>query len=156
MGTRFPTQDPSFLVGLHVVYEYSAGIRVELYVRNPSSVDYRVLEGPVAERWVTGQEATVASLGAGTGILSWAEATGSTVSLVINPDDRWVYGSAFFAKWVEDQPHLTTGHQNENLRRILDLRNEGPIAPHSALHQFAKVIAMEYRDTDDDRVMTPT
>ncbi|MFJ7768069.1 phenolic acid decarboxylase [Streptomyces sp. NPDC097107] len=154
MTAVYPVQDLSFLLGLHVIYEYDGGIAADLYVRNEHSVDYRVLKGPVAGRWVTRQKASVASLGGGTGILSWAERTGSTVSMVIDPVGRWLYGSAFFAKWVDENPGTTLGHQSDHLEGIRKLRNEGPVAPHSPLHQFAEITFLEVCSTDNDEVIS--
>ena len=121
MTAVYPVQDLAFLLGLHVIYEYEGGVAADLYVRNAHSVDYRVLKGPLAGRWVTRQKASVASLGGGMGILSWAERTGSTVSLVIHPASRWLYGSAFFAKWVAEDPGTTLGHQNDHMEGIREL-----------------------------------
>lgn len=155
MTTAFPVQDLSFLLGLHVIYEYADDvITADLYIRNSRCVDYRVLEGPLAGRWATRQDSTLTSLGDGLGIVSWAEHTGSTVSLVIHPARRWVYGAAFFAKWVRENPDLTVGHQNDHLAATHDLRDEGPVAPYSPMHQFAEITFLEDRGTDNDDVIT--
>lgn len=154
MASLYPNQDLTFLVGLHVIYKYTEGVKAELYIRNHRSVDYRVLKGPLTGRWVTQQEATLAGLGEGMATLSWAEHTGSTVSLVIHPAGRWVYGAAFFAKWVSDCPGLTTGHQNDHLKSTHALRDEGPVAPYSPMHQFAEITFLEYCGTDNDGVIS--
>ncbi|MFE9371625.1 phenolic acid decarboxylase [Streptomyces sp. NPDC006711] len=153
MPAKYPIQDISFLLGQHLIYEYTGGVRAELYVKNESTIDYRLHEGPLAGRWLKDQAAAAANLGAGMGSLSWAEETGSTTSLVINLAGRWLHASAFFAKWVTDCPELTMGYQNRRLPTIHRLRDEGPVAPHLHMEQFATITFSEYRGTDNEEVI---
>ncbi|MEU5117154.1 phenolic acid decarboxylase [Streptomyces longwoodensis] len=154
MSARYPTQGISFLLGLHLIYEYTGGIKAELYIKNKTAIDYRLHEGPLAGRWLKSQAAALANLDAGMGTLSWAEDTGSTTSLVINLKDRWLHSSTFFAKWVADNPALTVGYQNDRLTEIHHLRDERPIAPHVHMMQFAKITFSEYCGTDNEQVIS--
>ncbi|SER36390.1 Phenolic acid decarboxylase (PAD) [Lentzea xinjiangensis] len=50
------------LLGKHLIYTYDAGWRYELYVKNATSIDYRIHSGPVGGRWVKDQPVHTARL----------------------------------------------------------------------------------------------
>ncbi len=55
----FNKNDLSGFVGKSFIYVYDAGWRYELYVKNNSTIDYRVHSGIVAGRWVKDQSVSL-------------------------------------------------------------------------------------------------
>ncbi|MEZ5366917.1 MAG: phenolic acid decarboxylase [Bryobacterales bacterium] len=60
-----PRQDLSGLVGYRFLYRYANGWRYEMYIKNSTTIDYRIHSGPVGGRWVKHQKADIVMLTAG-------------------------------------------------------------------------------------------
>ena len=57
------------------------GWEYEFYVKNATTVDYRIHSGMVGGRWVKDQKADIVKLTDGVYKVSWTEPTGTDVSL---------------------------------------------------------------------------
>lgn len=147
------TADLGGIVGRHLLYRYANGWRYELYVKNQSTIDYRIHEGIVAGRWVKDQAVRIAHLGGRRYTVSWAEPTGSCVSLAIDLDARQLHGAIFFAQWVHAEPAKTVCFQNEHLELMRRYRDEGPTYPIVVVDEFAHIHFIEDRGPDDDAVI---
>jgi phenolic acid decarboxylase len=141
------------LTGKHLIYTYDSGWRYELYVKNATTIDYRIHSGPVGGRWVKDQRVHLGRLESGAHTVSWTEPTGTAVAQVIDLDRRQLHGVIFFPRWVWDDPASTVCFQNEHLDRMAALRDAGPTYPIEVIDENARITFMEQRDLDDDTVI---
>ena len=84
----FERHDLSGLVGKHLVYTYDNGWNYEIYVKNATTLDYRIHSGIVANRWVKNQHVYIARVATEVFKISWTEPTGTDVSLIVNLADN--------------------------------------------------------------------
>ena len=49
-------------LGMHFIYTYANGWEYEFYVKNATTVDYRIHSGMVGGRWVKDQKANIVKL----------------------------------------------------------------------------------------------
>ena len=56
--STFDKHDLSGFIGKHLVYTYDNGWNYEIYVKNGTTLDYRIHSGIVANRWVKDQRLT--------------------------------------------------------------------------------------------------
>jgi phenolic acid decarboxylase len=61
--STFDKHDLSGFVGKHLVYTYDNGWNYEIYVKNDTTLDYRIHSGIVANRWVKDQQAYIVRVG---------------------------------------------------------------------------------------------
>ena len=54
-----PSQDLSGIVGHRFIYTYANSWQYEMYVKNATTIDYRIHTGMVGGRWVKDQEVTI-------------------------------------------------------------------------------------------------
>lgn len=62
--SAFDKHDLSGFVGKHLVYTYDNGWNYEIYVKNETTLDYRIHSGIVGNRWVKDQRAYIVRVGA--------------------------------------------------------------------------------------------
>ena len=141
------------LLGKHLIYTYDSGWQYELYVKNATTIDYRIHSGPVGGRWVKDQTVHIAQLDSGANTVSWTEPTGTSVALVVDLEPRQLHGVIFFPRWVWDDPAKTVCFQNDHLDRMTALRDSGPTYPIEVVDETARITFVEQRDTDDDSVI---
>lgn len=146
--------DVSGIVGRHLLYRYANGWRYELYIKNATTIDYRIHEGIVAGRWVKDQTVQLAHLGDRRYTVSWTEPTGSSVSLAIDLDARQLHGAIFFAQWVYADPKKTVCFQNDFLDDMRRYRDEGPTYPIVVVDEFAHIHFVEDCGPDNDEVIS--
>ena len=60
-----PAQDLSPLVGHRLIYTYANGWQYEMYVKNATTIDYRIHSGMVGGRWVKDQTVDLVALADG-------------------------------------------------------------------------------------------
>ena len=60
-----PEQALDSIIGHRFIYTYANGWQYEMYVRNATTIDYRIHTGMVGGRWVKGQEVDLVGLGRG-------------------------------------------------------------------------------------------
>ena len=85
-------------IGMHFIYTYANGWEYEFYVKNESTVDYRIHSGMVGGRWVRDQKADIVKLTDDVYKVSWTEPTGTDVSLNFMLKENKVHGVIFFPK----------------------------------------------------------
>ncbi|CAM4411673.1 phenolic acid decarboxylase [Nocardia ninae] len=147
------TRDLSQIVGKHLIYTYENGWQYELYVRNSTTIDYRIHAGMVGGRWVKGQFVDLTRLDADNYKLSWTEPTGTSVSVNIMPGLRRLHGVIFFPQWIKQHPEHTVCFQNEHLAEMAEYRDQGPTYPIYVIAESAQITFLEDRGVDDDTVI---
>ena len=145
--------DLSGLIGKHLIYTYANGWQYEIYVKNATTIDYRIHGGMVGGRWVTGQEAFIVQLEDDVFKISWDEPTGTTVSVCLSPKKRRFHGVIFFPRWIAENPQKTVCYQNEHLDLMRRYRDAGPTYPKLVIDEFAEISFIENAGPDRDDVI---
>jgi len=140
-------------VGKHVIYTYENGWQYEIYIKNATTVDYRIHSGIVGDRWVRNQKAHIVRLADGIYKVSWDEPTGTCVSLAFMLESRKTHGTAFFPHWIAQEPDKTVCYQNDHLDRMHAFRDAGPIYPKFVLDEFSDITFIEDCGADNESVI---
>ncbi|BBY06443.1 hypothetical protein MNVI_17610 [Mycobacterium noviomagense] len=125
-----PPQDLSGIVGHRFIYTYANGWQYEMYVKNATTIDYRIHSGHVGGRWVKDQRVDLVQLDEDSFKVSWTEPTGTCVAVNILPTKRRIHGVIFFPQWIRLHGERTVCFQNEHLDQMQAYRDEGPHVPH--------------------------
>lgn len=150
----FNKQDLSGLVGKHLIYTYDNGWNYELYVKNDTTMDYRIASGIVANRWVRDQQIYLVRVATEVYKISWTEPTGTDVSLIINLGDRVFHGTIFFPRWIIENPGKTVCFQNDHLPLMAKYREQGPVYPTEVIDEFATITGIEECGINNETVIT--
>jgi phenolic acid decarboxylase len=148
-----PPQDLSGIIGYRFIYTYANGWQYEMYVKNATTIDYRIHSGLVGGRWVKDQQVDLVMLTAGVYKVSWTEPTGTSVSVNVVPGERVLHGVIFFPRWVEEHPARTVVYQNEHLDEMREYRDAGPTYPIYMVPEFARITLFEHVGADDENVI---
>ena len=140
-------------IGKHVIYTYENGWQFEVYIKNATTMDYRVHLGIVGGRWVKDQKAHIVRLATDVFKVSWEEPTGTCVSLAFMFGERKTHGTAFFPNWIWQAPEKTVCFQNEHLERMRSLRDAGPTYPRFVMDEFSTITFVEDCAPDDESVI---
>jgi len=151
--STFDKNDLAGFVGKHLIYTYDNGWNYELYIKNPSTVDYRIHSGMVGNRWVKDQRAYIVRIAQEVYKVSWTEPTGTDVSLIANLGDRLFHGTIFFPRWVMNNPQQTVCFQNEHLNEMNRYREAGPAYPTEVIDEFATITLVQDCGADNDEVI---
>lgn len=151
--TPAPEQDLGGLVGHRFIYTYANGWVYEMYVKNATTIDYRIHTGMVGGRWVKDQAVDLVVLTAGVYKVSWTEPTGTCVVVNVLPGERRIHGTIFFPRWVEQDGSRTVLFQNEHLEEMRAFRDAGPTYPIHVVPEFAAITRFEHVGTDDESVI---
>jgi len=138
-----PSSDLTAFIGKHFIYTYDNGWQYEIYLKNATTIDYRIHSGMVGGRWVRNQEVQMVRLSEDIVRVSWDEPTGTTVSLVFLVRERRVHGAVFFPRWVAEQPQKTVCFQNDFLDQMRSYRDTGPTYPRLVIDEFATITFAE-------------
>lgn len=149
----FDTADLSSILGKHLVYTYDNGWNYEVYVKNATTIDYRIHSGLVSNRWVKDQKVYLVRVAAGVYKISWTEPTGTDVSLIINLEDKLFHGTIFFPRWVMNNPEHTVCFQNEHIAQMEAYREAGPVYPTEVIDEFATITFIEDCGENDENVI---
>lgn len=141
-------------IGKHVIYTYDNGWQYEIYIKNATTVDYRIHSGIVGGRWVRDQKAHIVRLADGIYKVSWDEPTGTCVSLAFMLESRKTHGTAFFPHWIFQDPGKTVCYQNQHLDRIHAYRDAGPTHPKFILDEFSTITFVEDCGVDNEEVIS--
>lgn len=141
------------LIGKHFIYTYDNGWQYELYVKNATTIDYRIHTGMVGGRWVRDQAAHIVALSGDVYKVSWDEPTGTCVSVAFNLKDRSIHGVIFFPQWIEQAPKKTVCFQNEHIDEMIALRNAGPTYPKMVVDEGATITYLEDCGADNQEVI---
>ncbi|WP_079135168.1 phenolic acid decarboxylase [Streptomyces qinglanensis] len=142
------------IVGRRLVYTYSNGWCYEMYVKNETTIDYRVHSGMVGGRWVKDQQVDLVALAEGIYKISWNEPTGTSVCVTLVPEQRVSHGVIFFPHWVRENPQRTVLFQNDHLARMFAYRDEGPTYPIHVVSEFARITTIENVGANNEAVIT--
>lgn len=149
-----PLQNLTGLVGHRFVYTYANGWQYEMYVKNSTTIDYRIHSGMVGGRWVKDQEVNIVVLTEGVFKVSWTEPTGTSVCVNLMPDQRVVHGTIFFPHWVHEHPQRTVLFQNDHLDQMRRYRDEGPTYPIFVVSEFARITFSEHVGADNENAVS--
>lgn len=150
---NFDKHDLSGIVGKHLVYTYDNGWNYELYIKNTSTIDYRIHSGMVGNRWVKNQHVYVVRLAQKVYKVSWTEPTGTDVSLAVNLADKIFHGTIFFPRWVMTNPEKTVCFQNDYLEDMAKFREAGPAYPTEVIDEFATLTVIRDVGENNERVI---
>lgn len=137
--SNFDKNDLSGLVGKHLLYTYDNGWNYEIYVKNATTLDYRIHSGIVGNRWVKDQTTYIVRVAKAVYKISWTEPTGTDVSLIVNLEDNVFHGTIFFPRWVINNPEKTVCFQNEHIAEMEAYRDAGPAYPTEVIDEFATI-----------------
>ncbi|MHC5257472.1 phenolic acid decarboxylase [Streptomyces sp. UC4497] len=149
-----PPQDLSGIVGHRFIYTYANGWQYEMYVKNASTIDYRIHTGHVGGRWVKDQKIDLVRLTEGVYKVSWTEPTGTSVSVNVVPAERVLHGVIFFPHWIKEHGERTVLFQNDHLDEMRAYRDAGPTYPIFEVPEFAHITLFEYVGEDDENVVS--
>jgi len=147
---RIPKQDLSGFIGKRFLYVYANGWRYEMYVKNGSTIDYRIHSGMVAGRWVRDQRVGIVQLDRDSYKVSWTEPTGTSVSVSFLLGQRRSHGVIFFPRWVEEHPERTVCFQNDHLDAMRAFRDAGPTYPIHVVEEFATITRIDEMGPDNE------
>jgi phenolic acid decarboxylase len=141
------------LAGHRFIYTYANGWQYEMYVKNPTTIDYRIHTGHVGGRWVRDQAVDLVTLAPDIYKLSWTEPTGTSVVVNVMPALRRLHGTIFFPAWIRTHGSRTVLYQNEHLDQMRAYRDAGPTYPIYVVPEFATITFFEHVGTDDESVI---
>ncbi|MEV5885811.1 phenolic acid decarboxylase [Streptomyces sp. NPDC052020] len=148
-----PPQDLSKITGHRFIYTYANGWQYEMYVKNATTIDYRIHSGMVGGRWVKDQEVDLVRLSDDLYKVSWTEPTGTCVVVNVLPGRRVLHGTIFFPQWIERDGSKTVLYQNEHLDEMRAYRDAGPTYPIYVVPEFARITLFEYVGEDDETIV---
>ncbi|MBI0292941.1 phenolic acid decarboxylase [Streptomyces sp. PRKS01-29] len=148
-----PPQDLSGITGHRFIYTYANGWRYEMYVKNATTIDYRIHSGMVGGRWVKDQEVDLVRLADDVYKISWNEPTGTSVVVNVLPGRRVLHGTIFFPRWIERDGSKTVLFQNEHLAEMRAYRDVGPTYPIHVVPEFARITLFEHVGENDESVI---
>lgn len=151
---NFEKHDLTNLVGKHLIYTYENGWQHEIYIKNDSSLDYRVCSGLASNRCVKDQSAYIVQIGQNIYKASWTEPTGTSISVILNLRILLLHCTAFFPRWVMDDPQKTACFQNNHINEMEAYRAAGPTYPIEIMDQFATITAVDDCGLNNDSVIS--
>ncbi|MBT2411358.1 phenolic acid decarboxylase [Streptomyces sp. ISL-12] len=143
----------SGITGHRFIYTYANGWQYEMYVKNATTIDYRIHTGMVGGRWVKDQEVDLVRLAEDVYKVSWNEPTGTSVVVNVLPGRRVLHGTIFFPRWIEEDGSRTVLYQNEHLDEMRAFRDAGPTYPIYVVPEFARITLFEHVGEDDESIV---
>lgn len=145
--------DASGLIGHRFIYTYANGWQYEMYVKNATTIDYRIHTGHVGGRWVRDQAVDLVTLAPDVYKISWTEPTGTSVVVNVMPQLRRLHGTIFFPEWIRTHGSRTVLYQNDHLEEMRAYRDAGPTYPIYVVPEFATITLFEYVGVDDETII---
>jgi phenolic acid decarboxylase len=145
--------DVSGLVGHRFIYTYDNGWQYEMYVKNATTIDYRIHTGHVGGRWVRDQAVDLVALAPDVYKISWTEPTGTSVVVNVMPALRRLHGTIFFPEWIRLDGSKTVLFQNDHLDQMRAYRDAGPTYPIYVVPEFADITFFEYVGAGDETII---
>lgn len=144
------SQDHTGIVGWRYLYTYANGWIYELYIKNATTIDYRIHTGHVGGRWVRDQSVDLVQLCDDVFKISWTEPTGTSVVVNVMPGPRRIHGTIFFPAWIaQDTSKKTVVYQNDHLDQMRAYREAGPTYPIKVVPEFAAIHLAEFMGIDN-------
>lgn len=134
----------SSLAGHRFVYTYANGWIYEMYVKNSTTIDYRIHTGHVGGRWVRDQLVDLVEVSPDVHKISWTEPTGTSVVVNVMPLLRRLHGTIFFPQWIKLEGSKTVLYQNDYLDQMVTYRDQGPTYPIYVVPEFADIHLLEF------------
>lgn len=141
-------------IGSHFIYTYENGWEYEFYVKNETTVDYRIHSGMVGGRWVRDQKVDMVLITEGIYKVSWTEPTGTDVSINFMPNDKRLHGIIFFPKWVHEHPEITVCFQNDFIPLMEESREKYETYPKYVVPEFAEITYFKNEGRDNEKVIS--
>jgi len=151
--TITPAQDLTGILGWRFLYTYANGWIYELYVKNATTIDYRIHTGHVGGRWVRDQTVDLVQLADDVFKISWTEPTGTSVVVNVLPGRRRIHGTIFFPAWIAEDGSKTVCFQNEHLDEMRAHRDAGPTYPITVVPEFALIHLAENMGVGNEAVI---
>lgn len=143
----------SGLIGHRFIYTYDNGWQYEMYVKNATTIDYRIHTGHVGGRWVRDQTVDLVALAPDVYKISWTEPTGTSVVVNVMPALRRLHGTIFFPEWIRTDGTRTVLYQNDHLDEMHAYRDAGPTYPIYVVPEFATITLFEHVGADDETII---
>ena len=141
------------LIGHRFIYTYANGWQYEMYVKNATTIDYRIHTGHVGGRWVRDQTVDLVALAPDVYKISWTEPTGTSVVVNVMPALRRLHGTIFFPEWIRTDGARTVLYQNDHLDEMHAYRDAGPTYPIYVVPEFATITLFEHVGADDETII---
>ncbi len=152
-ATQQTHEDLSDLLGKHFLYTYANGWRYELYIKNATTIDYRIHSGIVGGRWVNNQTVIIRQIACNVFKIAWDEPTGTFVCLTINLAIPNIHGTVCFPRWIHEHPEKTVCHQNDHIDLMRKYRDIGPTYDKRIEDNFAVITFMRDAGINNDHVI---
>jgi phenolic acid decarboxylase len=133
---------PHGLVGKKIKYRYENGWEYHVFYESEQKVSYEVITGPFGSRKAS-QKTWSREVAPNIFMVGWYEETGTIVVQVVNLNSMQVTSFAGFPRWVFDNPGVTHGQKEDNLERIIQMREAGPDAPREIFFESGTIFAVE-------------
>lgn len=146
-------KDLDEFLGGHFIYTYANGWNYEMYVKNETTIDYRIHSGMVGGRWVKNQQVHIVKLTDGVFKICWTEPTGTDVSLDFLPNENKLHGVIFFPKWVHEHPEITTCYQNDFIDLMIESREKYDTYPKHVVPEFGKIFFKKNEGMNNEKVI---
>jgi phenolic acid decarboxylase len=153
MTTEPTAHSTDDLVGYRYIYTYDNGWQYEMYVKNATTIDYRIHTGHVGGRWVRDQTVDLVALAPDVYKISWTEPTGTSVVVNVMPALRRLHGTIFFPDWIRTHGERTVLYQNDHLDEMRAYRDAGPTYPIYVVPEFAAITLFEFVGADDETII---
>jgi phenolic acid decarboxylase len=146
-------KDLEEFLGGHFIYKYANGWNYEMYVKNETTIDYRIHSGMVGGRWVKNQQVHIVKLTDGVFKICWTEPTGTDVSLDFLPNENKLHGVIFFPKWVHEHPEITTCFQNDFIDLMIESREKYDTYPKHVVPEFGQIFFKKNEGMNNEKVI---
>jgi phenolic acid decarboxylase len=140
-------------VGTRFIYQYDNGWEYEMYIKNNTTIDYRIHSGMVGGRWVRNQKVDIVKLTDGVYKVWWTEPTGTDVVVNFMIKEKKSHGVIFFPKWVHEHPQITVCYQNDFIDLMVASREKYGTYPKTIVSEFANIILMEKVGGNNENVI---
>lgn len=100
------------------------------------------------------QSAYIVQIGQDIYKASWTEPTGTSISVILNLRILLLHCTAFFPRWVMDDPQKTACFQNNHINEMEAYRAAGPTYPIEIMDQFATITAVDDCGLNNDSVIS--
>ena len=133
---------PHGLVGKKIKYRYENGWEYHVFYESEQKVSYEVVSGPFGSRKAS-QKTWSREVAPNVFMVGWYEETGTIVVQMVNLNSMQVTSFAGFPRWVFDNPGVTHGQKEDNLDKIMQMREAGPDAPREIFFESGTIFAVE-------------
>lgn len=153
LAFSFDPHDIDGIIGKNFVFTYDNDWKYESYIKNKNTMDYRIHDGKVANRWVKNQAIYIVQIAPNIYKTAWTEPTGTNVTQIIDFNENTLHGTVYFPKWVMDDPQKTVCFQNDYLEQMKTYKLSEKTYPKFIMNEFAKITHIRQCKQNDDAVI---